>query len=154
MLGAAHPAQAAYRNVVLERQRSQHLDAQVVCDEIFGCKRGFDVFTHVHVERAADQAAVVGFGSDLMGADGNGPVAFGLRQCGEADERSQDGEQEGRVHTHGKSRGVQWMWEVLALGVAAALILINSAVRSDVRACNGCSHTPRRRRRCAPCGCS
>lgn len=86
------------------------------------------------LERAADQAAVVGLGSDLMGADGNGPVAFGLRQCGEADARGGEaGKQKGRAQTHGISRWMQWMREVLRLGTAAALILINPAARSGGR---------------------
>ncbi|UXA47854.1 hypothetical protein [Xanthomonas prunicola] len=39
------------------------------------------------------------------------------------------------AQTHRISRWVQWMQEVLRRGVAAALILINSAARSGGRSC-------------------
>lgn len=110
MLGAADAPHAAERDVVLERQRSQNFDAQVVGDEVFRSEGRLDVLADVCFERAADQTAVIGFGRDLVGADGNRPVAFGLSQCGDAGKAGgQAGEQKGRAHAHRNSRCVQKM---------------------------------------------
>lgn len=114
MLGAGDTSQTAQRDVVLERQRSRYFDAQVVGNEVFRSEGGLDVLADVRFERTADQAAVIGFGRDLVGTDGNGPVAFGLSQCGDAGEGGgQAGEQKGRAHAHGNSvvcRGWKKSW--------------------------------------------
>ncbi len=59
LLGRAHPAEPGDVDVMLERQRRQHLDAELSGNEILAGNRRLDVAVHVHHERAAGQLAVV-----------------------------------------------------------------------------------------------
>src|SRR5690606_2731890 len=89
--GAAHPAHAADVDVVLERRRGEHLDAQVVADEVLGGDSRAHAAAHLgrrqqaEFERGGVEAAVVGLGVHRVDAHAHGPVAARLGGGGQGE---------------------------------------------------------------------
>src|SRR5690606_18732460 len=90
VLGLTDLAHALDRDVVLERQGAQHLDAAVVADEVFERDARPGVAVDAQRQGATGQGAVVRLRVDLVQAEAQGPVAGGL---GEG--RGRDGGQGG-----------------------------------------------------------
>src|SRR5690554_6356454 len=83
---------------MLERQRGQHLQAEVVAHEVFEGDGRTGAGPDVQRQGARGEPAVVGVGVHLVDADGHGPVAGGLvegRRGGEDTGHGQGKEGEG-----------------------------------------------------------
>ena len=78
VLGLADLAHALDRDLVLERQRTQDLDAEVVLDEVLEGHAGLGVAVDGQRQGTVGQLAVVGLRVDLVQAHAQGPVAGGL----------------------------------------------------------------------------
>src|SRR5690606_10051206 len=82
---------AADADVVLERRGGQHLDAQVVADEVFGGDGGAGAAAHLgrrqqaQLERGGVEAAAVRARVDDVGADAERPVAARLGGRGQGE---------------------------------------------------------------------
>src|SRR5690606_26961618 len=134
--GAAHLADTADVDVVLERKRRQDLDAQVVAHEVLGgdgrahAVADFRRGQRAELQRGRVQAAVVRLRIHVVDADAEGPVAPGLGGGGQggADGGRQQEEGEGLLHRESSLSGV---WErggtapICACPAPAALIRIN-----------------------------
>src|SRR5690606_37451316 len=89
--GAAHLAQAADADVVLERRGGQHLDAQVVADEVLGGDGGAGAAAHLgrrqqaQVERGGVGLAAVRARVDHVGAGAQRPGAARLGGGGQGE---------------------------------------------------------------------
>src|SRR5699024_716404 len=92
-------------DVVAERRRRQHFQAQAVVNEVFEGDGRAQAVADVQVHGAAGQGAVVAFRGHLVGAEGQGPVAGRLGGGGQGEARRGHGEQGGGEQFHRFSLG-------------------------------------------------
>src|SRR5690606_31008666 len=92
VLRAADAAEAVDRDVVLEGQRRQDFQAEVVAQEVFEGDGRTRAGPDVERQGAGGELAVVRVRVHLVGADGDGPVARGLGKGGRGGKRTGDGE--------------------------------------------------------------